>query len=59
MLEKLKEEVCRLNIELPATLSIAEIEKEVMSRDDVQKHLNGANPKKIIVVPKKIVNIVM
>ncbi|MCU0359889.1 MAG: leucine--tRNA ligase [Bacteroidia bacterium] len=49
----------RLNIELPATLSATEIEKEVLSREEVQKHLNGANPKKIIVVPKKIVNIVV
>ncbi len=49
----------RLNIELPATLSVQEIEKEVMSREDVQKHLNGASPKKIIIVPKKIVNIVI
>ncbi|MCE3229395.1 MAG: hypothetical protein K0S32_3946 [Bacteroidetes bacterium] len=46
-------------IELPATLSVQEIEKEVMSREDVQKHLNGATPKKVIVVPKKIVNIVV
>lgn len=49
----------RLNIELPATLTVSEIEREVMSREDVQKHLNGASPKKIIVVPKKIVNIVI
>ena len=49
----------RLNIELPATLSVQEIEKEVMGREEVLKHLNGAHPKKIIVVPKKIVNIVV
>jgi leucyl-tRNA synthetase len=49
----------RFNIELPATLTVSEIEKEVMSRDEVQKHLNGASPKKIIIVPKKIVNIVV
>lgn len=49
----------RLNIELPLTLTVPEIEKEVMSRQEVQKYLNGAAPKKIIIVPKKIVNIVL
>jgi leucyl-tRNA synthetase len=49
----------RLMIELPVSLSVQEIEKEVLSREEVQKHLNGANPKKIIIVPKKIVNIVV
>ncbi len=49
----------RLNIELPATLTVAEIEKEVMGREEVQKYLEGKTPKKIIIVPKKIVNIVI
>lgn len=49
----------KFNLELPATLTAQEIEKEVMSRDDIQKLLNGAQPKKIIIVPKKIVNIVV
>jgi leucyl-tRNA synthetase len=49
----------RLNIELPATWTVQEIEKEVMSREEVQKYLNGASPKKVIIVPKKIVNIVV
>ena len=49
----------RLNIELPATLTIPEIEKEVMSREEVQKHLDGKTPKKIIIVQNKIVNIVV
>jgi leucyl-tRNA synthetase len=49
----------RLNLELPATLTAAEIEKEVMGREEVQKYLEGKTPKKIIVVPKKIVNIVV
>ncbi len=46
-------------VELPASLTAQEIEKEVMSRDEVQKLLNGASPKKVIIVPKKIVNIVI
>lgn len=49
----------RLMIELPANLNQQEIEKEVMSREEVQKLLNGASPKRIIIVPKKIVNIVI
>lgn len=49
----------KFSIELPATLTVAEIEKEVMSLEDVQKFLNGASPKKVIIVPKKIVNIVV
>jgi len=49
----------RFNFELPAGLSPTEIEKEVMSREEVQKYLDGKMPKKIIVVPKKIVNIVV
>ncbi len=49
----------KFNIELAATLTVQEIEKEVMSREEIVKHLNGASPKKIIIVPKKIVNIVI
>jgi leucyl-tRNA synthetase len=49
----------RFNIELPATLTVPEIEKEVMSREEVQKYLEGKTPKKIIIVPKKIVNFVV
>ena len=49
----------RLNIELPANLTIEEIEKEVMNRSDVKKYLEDKAPKKIIIVPNKIVNIVI
>jgi leucyl-tRNA synthetase len=49
----------KFNVELPANLGVPEIEKEVMNRAEVKNHLNGAVPKKIIVVPKKIVNIVV
>jgi leucyl-tRNA synthetase len=49
----------RFNVELPASLSVSEIEKEVMGREDVIKYLEGKSPKKIIIVPKKIVNIVV
>jgi leucyl-tRNA synthetase len=49
----------RLSIELSSSLTVPEIEREVMGRDEVQKYLNGVSPKKIIIVPKKIVNIVV
>lgn len=35
----------RLNIELPANLTIKEIEKEVMNRADVKKYLEDKAPK--------------
>ncbi len=49
----------RFNVELPTNLSPADIEKEIMGREEVQKYLDGKSPKKVIVVPKKIVNIVV
>lgn len=49
----------RFNIEMPMTLSPAEIEKLVMESEQTQKYLEGKQPKKVIVVPKKIVNIVV
>lgn len=49
----------KLTIELPATLSPAEIEQEVLKREEVQKFLEGKTPKKVIIVPKKIVNFVV
>lgn len=49
----------RFNIEMPLTLTPAEIEKLVMEAEQTQKYLEGKQPKKVIVVPKKIVNIVV
>jgi leucyl-tRNA synthetase len=49
----------RFNIELPTTLSPSEIEKIVLEHENSQKYLEGKAPKKVIVVPKKIVNIVV
>ncbi len=49
----------RFNIELPLTLSVQEIEKIVMEAEQTQKYLEGKTPKKVIIVPKKIVNIVI
>lgn len=49
----------RFNIELPVTLSPKEVETAALTAPEAQKWLEGKTPKKIIVVPKKIVNIVL
>lgn len=49
----------RFMLELPLTLSKEEIEKEVLANEQAQKWLDGNSPKKVIVVPNKIVNIVI
>lgn len=49
----------RFNIELPITLSPKEVEEAALSAPEAQKWLEGKTPKKVIVVPKKIVNIVV
>lgn len=49
----------RFNLELAANLSVQEIEKLVMEAEQTHKYLEGKQPKKVIIVPKKIVNIVM
>lgn len=49
----------RFNLELPTSLDKSEIEKIVLEHEDSQKWLDGKSPKKVIVVPKRIVNIVI
>ncbi len=49
----------RLKIELPMSLNPKEVEEAVLANADAQKWLEGNTPKKVIVVPGKIVNIVM
>ncbi|MFN3874477.1 MAG: leucine--tRNA ligase [Flavobacteriales bacterium] len=49
----------RLQIELPLDLSKEAIENQVLANPDVQARLGGQAPKKVIVVPKRIVNIVV
>jgi len=44
---------------LTLTLSKEEIEAAVTSNEQTSKYLAGNTPKKVIVVPKKIVNIVV
>jgi leucyl-tRNA synthetase len=48
----------RFTLELPADMSKEEVERTAMSNDQTAKQLNGSAPKKVIVVPGKIVNIV-
>lgn len=45
--------------EFERALSKEEVEKEVMDLEQTQKYLEGKSPKKVIVVPNKIVNIVV
>ena len=49
----------RFTISLKADMSPAEVEKTVLASPDAQRYLEGKTPKKVIVVPKKIVNIVL
>lgn len=48
----------KFNVEVPLNISKEEIEKLILADEKVQKQLAGAAPKKVIVVPGKIVNIV-
>jgi len=48
----------RFKIELPMDLSAAEIEAAIMADERTAQQLNGQAPKKVIIVPGKIINIV-
>ena len=49
----------RFMMEFPAEATIEEIKAAVMSNPAAEKWLEGKTPKKVIIVPKKIVNIVL
>jgi leucyl-tRNA synthetase len=49
----------RFTITLPLDMPPAEIERAVLAAPESQKWLHGNPPKKVIVVPKKIVNMVL
>lgn len=49
----------RFQMELPMDMTPADVEKTVLASADAQKWLQGNPPKKVIVVPKKIVNVVI
>ena len=49
----------RFILELPADMSKEEVEKTALANEQTTKFLEGKQPKKVIVVPGKIVNIVI
>ena len=49
----------RFVLEFPADVSNTEIEKTVLEHPYSQKWLDGKSPRKVIIVPRKIVNIVV
>ena len=49
----------RFTIELPREASQDEIREAVLSADEAQKWLEGKTPKKVIIVPGRIINIVL
>jgi leucyl-tRNA synthetase len=49
----------RFKKELPLGISVKEIEEAVLADDNTKKYLDGKPPKKIIIVPNKIINIVV
>ena len=46
-------------MDFPADAEREAIEKAVLEEEQSQKWIDGRTPKKIIVVPKKIVNVVL
>jgi leucyl-tRNA synthetase len=49
----------RFVLDLDANLGVKEIEEAVMQSEQTLKYLEGKTPKKVIIVPKKIVNLVV
>lgn len=49
----------RVKLSFPADMSKEDIETEVLANDVVQKWTEGKPPKKVIVVPRRIVNVVI
>jgi leucyl-tRNA synthetase len=49
----------RLQLEFPIALDAKSVEEAVLANPEVQQRLEGKAPKKVIVVPKRIVNIVV
>ncbi len=49
----------RISIQFDLETSPADIEKEVLANETVIRWLEGKTPKKVIVVPKRIVNVVL
>jgi leucyl-tRNA synthetase len=44
---------------VPSSADRATIERAAVASPEVQRHANGATPKKIVVVPGRLVNVVV
>ena len=49
----------RFKVSLPASMSIKEIEVYILKHEKTVHYLSSAEPKRIIIVPQKIINIVI
>jgi leucyl-tRNA synthetase len=49
----------RFELEFPADAIQADVEKTVLAHESAQKWLEGKTPKKVIFVPKKMINVVL
>lgn len=49
----------RVKLSFPVDQDVKEIETEVLAHEIVQKWTNGKPPKKVIIVPKRIINVVV
>jgi len=49
----------RFKVKLPMGISAKEAEQKVMEHESAQKWIEGKTPKKVIFVPKKIINVVI
>ncbi|NQX92479.1 MAG: class I tRNA ligase family protein, partial [Flavobacteriales bacterium] len=49
----------RFKLSLPVDMPPPEVEKTVLAHENTAKYLDGKSPKKVIVVPKRIVNVVI
>ena len=49
----------RFKLELPTDMPREEIEKRILSHETAQKWIAGKTPRKIIIVPQKIINVVV
>lgn len=49
----------RFSLEFPKEMGREEVEKNVLAHENTEKYLEGNTPKKVIVVPGKIVNVVV
>lgn len=48
----------RFKQEYPLSMTPAELQKDIVTKEELKKWLDGGEPKKIIVVPGKIINVV-